>query len=50
MPACTALLSYHNPFVDLYWHMFIATLAFVTQVEGFVLLLATKLEGCGVQS
>jgi len=37
MPACTVLLFYHNPFVDLYCHMFIATLAFVTHVKGVVL-------------
>jgi len=37
MPACTVLLFYRNPFVDLYCRMFSATLAFVTQVRGVVL-------------
>jgi len=37
MPACTVLLFYRNPFIDLYCHMFIATLAFVTYVKVVVL-------------
>jgi len=37
MPACTVLLFYRNAFVDLYCHMLMATLAFVTHVMGVVL-------------
>ena len=36
MPACTVLLFYRNPFVNLYCHMLMATLAFVTHVKGVV--------------
>jgi len=37
MPACTVLLFYRNHFSDLYCHVFIVTLGFVTQVKGTVL-------------
>jgi len=37
MRACNVLLFYRNPFVDLYCHMFIATLASFTHVTGVVL-------------